>query len=509
MELRVQGLERNIKQEIVLNPRQYALVEALIKLGEATASSLAEEVGKRKEDIMRDLMELQAKGLIRIEKVEKHVVRLTDEGRKVLSEGLPEERLIAIAEGTEELTLKDLREASGMSSKEFSAALGRLRRFEAIKIVKGLLKFHPSEKLQKYINELKHALKELASSEKLEGELGSVEKELRRRGLFEVSLEKLMIIKPTDLLRSAYSGGQLRKATLVTKLTPELIASGGWREVLIKEFDLSIEYPSRKVARPHPYVYFLNYVRELIISLGFQEVKGPHVELSLWNFDSLFVPQYHPSRRPTDVYYIKNSLNEDVDEELLAAVGNVHRKVLQYKWDPSKALRLVLRTHTTPVSLRTIRGKGAGEYRAFSLDRVFRPDTPDATHLMEFHQLEGIIVGRGVTFKHLLGFFKEFSKRLGLGEVRFRPAYFPFTEPSVEGYIKHPSLGWIEVFPGGMFRAEVLRPLGLPSEYKVAAWGIGIDRIAMMVLGKDDIRELYTNDLKIIESTPLPKGVLR
>lgn len=94
-------------------------------------------------------------------------------------------------------------------------------------------------------------------------------------------------------------------------------------------------------------------------------------------------------------------------------------------------------------------------------------------------------------------------------EVRFKPAYFPFTEPSVEGFVKHPKLGWVEVFPGGMFRPEVLASVALPSTYKVAAWGIGIDRLAMIVLGVDDIRDLYSNDLDVIEATKIPGVMLK
>jgi len=174
-----------------------------------------------------------------------------------------------------------------------------------------------------------------------------------------------------------------------------------------------------------------------------------------------------------------------------------------YKWDPMRALRLILRTQTTAVSARTLYARGEGEYMCFSLDRVFRPENLDAKHSMEFYQLEGIIVGRDVTFRHLLGFFHEIAKRLNLGEVKVKPAYFPFTEPSVEGFIKHPKLGWIEVFPGGMFRPEMLRALGLRG-VNVAAWGIGIDRIAMTVLGVDDIRLLFAKDLTFLRNVPRP-----
>jgi len=113
---------------------------------------------------------------------------------------------------------------------------------------------------------------------------------------------------------------------------------------------------------------------------------------------------------------------------------------------------------------------------------------------MEFHQLDGVIVGKNVNFKHLLYFFKELAAALGIKEVWFKPGYFPFTEPSVEGYVKHPKLGWIEVFPGGMFRPEVMEILGAKG-YNAAAWGIGVDRLAMVVLGVDDIRLLFARDL--------------
>ncbi|MCD6324449.1 MAG: hypothetical protein J7L55_05015, partial [Desulfurococcales archaeon] len=336
---------RGGKNEILLNDRQYDLIEALVSLGGTTASILASKVGKRKEDIMRDLMELQVKGLIRIEKVERRTVKLSDEGRKALTEGLPEERLLKILAGRSgELILNDLRSASGMDKKEFSAALGRLRRFGAIEIRGGKVIVNETSKLQEYIRQLKEGLRKMSSTPGMaETELGDVGKELRRRGLAELVVEKQILVKPTETLKEALRDGRVRRAIVVTKLTPELIASGGWREAIIKEFDLSIEFPSRRVGRPHPYVYFLNYVRELVMSLGFEEVKGPHIELALWNFDSLFVPQYHPSRKETDVYYVKNRLSVEVDEKLLNSVGEVHRDVLKYRWHPSEALRLVLR----------------------------------------------------------------------------------------------------------------------------------------------------------------------
>ncbi len=476
-------------------------------------NELANYLGRKVTDIMRDIEELRDKGLINVKKYEVTEATISDEGLKYLRRP-PEDVLInLVKEGKR--SLNELLSSSELSKKEFSAALGILKRFNVIKISKGYVEVIDNnlvnlseyrEGVTKLLNLVKEGSVELSAVPK---ELSIYLSECRRRGLVVLKRSKRIIIEPTDKLIRLWSKGAIKEAEVITTLTPEVITSGKWRYAIIKEFDLSIEPPSLKMSKKHPYIQFLNYVREVVLSMGFEEVKGPHVELELWNFDVLFVPQYHPSRTPTDVYFIANNdVTMEAPKDIIEKVGKIHRSKLKYRWDPSKALRLILRTHTTAVSMRTIYTKGGGEYRAFSLDRVFRPDTPDPTHLMEFHQLEGIIVGRRVSFKNLLGFFKEFARVMGLGEVKFKPAYFPFTEPSVEGYIKHPKLGWIEVFPGGMFRPEVLKPLGLEG-YNVAAWGIGIDRIAMIVLGIDDIRHLYTNELEIINSMRVPEVIYR
>ncbi|MGC8975516.1 MAG: phenylalanine--tRNA ligase subunit alpha, partial [Thermoprotei archaeon] len=332
---------------------------------------------------------------------------------------------------------------------------------------------------------------------------------LKHRKLVEVDEVKIIRVYATQNLFELLSEGKVVEGILITNLTSEDLVTGAWRRAIFKEFDVGIEVPTRTPKIRHPYTLFMRYVKEILVEMGFEEVRGPYVESCLWNFDALFVPQYHPSRKETDVYYVSNARAEVKEVEVLERTKLVHSKVWKYSWRDDVARLTVLRTHTTPVSLRTIYERGAGEYRVFSFDRVFRPDTPDPTHLMEFHQLEGIIVGKKVTFMELLGFFKELAKRLGMEEVKFRPAYFPFTEPSVEGFVKHPKLGWIEVFPGGMFRPEVLASVALPLDYKVAAWGIGIDRLAMIVLGFDDIRNLYSCDLDIIESTRIPEVILK
>ncbi len=506
------GLKKS--DEVLLPPRQYKIVEVITSSKELNAHALAKILGRKVTDIMRDLEELKDKDLIAIDKYDITEVTISNEGVKYLKVQ-PERVILDLTKNYDISNLKELANKSQLSKKEFSAALGILRRLGVIKISKDGLHVINSNlsKLEDYVSNILKVLnivkdKEVSLNE-LPTQLSNFIKECKRRGLIQFKQSKTIVIRPTNKLIQLWSEGKIRKAEVITVLTPEIIVSGKWREAVIKEFDLSIEPPAIKIVKKHPYIQFLNHVREIVLSMGFEEVKGPHVELELWNFDILFVPQYHPSRSTTDVYFVRNkNLRLSAPTDLLNKVREMHESKLKYRWDPLKALNLILRTHTTSVSMRTIYSKGRGEYRAFSLDRVFRPDTPDPTHLMEFHQLEGIIVGKKVTFKDLLGFFKEFARRLGLGEVKFKPAYFPFTEPSVEGYIKHPNLGWIEVFPGGMFRPEVLKPLGLEG-YNVAAWGIGIDRIAMIILDIDDIRHLYTNDLSIISRMKVPEVIYR
>ena len=461
---------------------------------------------------MRDLEELSSKGLLSIERVRVTQAKITKLGTNYLDKGLPEERLLNdLLRLNKPVDIKELKKVVNLNPNELSAAIGILRRLGVISVENGKVRLviNKIDLLREHSSRIKKLMERLKKPRIVsESELKDL-RELRRRGLLELKEVRYIRLRPTQKLLDLIRRGLIKEAKVITALTEEIITSGLWRDAIFKKFDLSIEVPTVHPKKKHPYIQFLNYVRYVISNMGFTEFKGPYIESELWNFEVLFVPQHHPSRRSTDVYFIRNEdLNMELPEDIIARVKSIHEKILNYSWDMRKALRPILRTHTTPVSMRAIHELGSGEYRVFSLDRVFRPDTPDPTHLMEFHQLEGIIVGKKVTFKHLLGFFKEFAKKLGLGDVIFKPAYFPFTEPSVEGYIRHPRLGWIEVFPGGMFRPEVLESVGLKG-YKVAAWGIGIDRIAMIFLGIDDIRDLYTNDLDVIKRMKIPSKVFR
>jgi len=499
-----------ILERILLPARQKRIVEAVLQ-GCSDADELAVMMGAKREDLMRDLEELRARGLLEVYRTEEALYALTREGERCLSEGLPEEKVLRILEEAGELTKERLTAIGSerdIPREEIEIGLAQLAAGRAISFRPGGVIVPDFAKARELVERMREALRLVSQGAQPEA---SVLNSLRRRGLVEARRRTRISVRPTDQLVELWERGLVAEARVITELTPEAIASGEWRSAVFKPFDLSVEPPSPPLGRKHPYLEFLDWLREILVEMGFEEMKGPHVELELWNFDALFQAQDHPAREIHDTYFLKgNQLGSFHDQELMKRIAAAHEsggatgsRGWGYKWDPSRALRLILRTQTTAVSARTLYQRGSGEYMCFSLDRVFRPENLDAKHSMEFYQLEGIIVGPKVTFRNLLGFFDEMARRLGLGRVKVKPAYFPFTEPSVEGFIKHEKLGWIEVFPGGMFRPEMLWALGV-SGVNVAAWGIGIDRIAMTVLGIDDIRLLFTQDVEFIRRAPRP-----
>ena len=256
---------------------------------------------------------------------------------------------------------------------------------------------------------------------------------------------------------------------------------------------------------------FLDEVREELVALGFEEMTGPLVELSFWNSDALYMPQDHPARGIHDIYFVKSPKEgKIVDKDLLKAVKATHENGgktgssgWRYEFDEKQAARLLLRSQTTSVSSRTLASKPKIPGAYFTVGRNFRPEKLDATHLIEFNQCEGIVIGENLNFRHLLGLLADFFRKFtGSDKFHFRPAYFPFTEPSVEGFFWHPHLNkWVELGGAGILRPEVTEPLGI--KVPVLAWGIGIDRVFIMKESIKDIRELFSQDIKYLREAKL------
>jgi len=259
--------------------------------------------------------------------------------------------------------------------------------------------------------------------------------------------------------------------------------------------DVEADVPHVHAARIHPLKDTINEIRETFVHLGFTEILGNLSQSSFWNFDALFTPQDHPARELQDTFYLK-----DLNAKQLATptqiknVSNAHKKGWRYYWDIQEARKMVLRTHTTCVTIKHLADKKPDEARIFSLGRVFRNEKLSFKHLAEFNQVEGIVVGKHITLRDLMGIQKEFYRKIGLTKVKFWPTFFPYTEPSLQSMVYNERLGkWIELFGMGIFRPEVTKPLGITKP--VLAWGGGIERIAMLKFGLDDVREFYNNNL--------------
>ena len=256
------------------------------------------------------------------------------------------------------------------------------------------------------------------------------------------------------------------------------------------------------IARTHPLFDTISEIREAFVSLGFDEVIGDMVQSSFWNFDALFTPQDHPAREMQDTFYMEDVHVEPAPGDVAERVAEAHRNGWGGDWDAGRAARPVLRTHTTCVTIRHLAESDPQEARAFSLGRVFRNEKPSYKHLVEFHQVEGVVVGDGVSLRDLMGMQRRFYHMMGMEKVKFWPTYFPYTEPSLQSMVYNDTLGkWVELFGMGMFRPEVTKPLGISRP--VLAWGGGIERMAMLRYGIDDIRALYGNDMGWLRGMPL------
>ncbi|MEM3926520.1 MAG: phenylalanine--tRNA ligase subunit alpha [Desulfurococcaceae archaeon] len=485
------------EEMIYVTPRQMKMIREIAEKGGILIEKLAEIIGCKPEDLMRELAELESKKLIIIQrKTEKYYV-LSSIGLKYLKESLPEERVYSVVDKCGDRRLDEfencVKSNVNIDDEDFSIGLQYLIRSRCLEISKGIVKVHNINNCEKTLADAKK-LREILSAIYHIGIKPSedIVDILRRRKLVDIRERSIITLIPTPKLAENLMKGYIVEKELITVVRPELAPI--LERYMIKKFDLSIEPPSPRISRKHPFMQFIDDLREIMLNMGFEEVKGPHVESEFWNFDALFQAQDHPAREIHDTFFLKNDLKAKVDSQLMERAKIVHERGWGYKWSPERSMRLILRSQTTAVTARAIYERGPGEYRIFTIDRNFRPENLDAKHSMEFYQLDGAIIGRDINFKHLLYFFKELAAALGIKEVWFKPGYFPFTEPSVEGYIKHPRLGWIEVFPGGMFRPEVMEILGAKG-VKAIAWGIGVDRLAMTVLGIDDIRLLFTRDL--------------
>lgn len=269
----------------------------------------------------------------------------------------------------------------------------------------------------------------------------------------------------------------------------------------------------------HPLLRVRTEMRNLLLELGFQEMPtNTFVETSFWNFDTLFIPQQHPARDIQDTFYLLNPKNGILDEKFNAfyeRTKKVHEEGdygsigWRYKFSKQESLKNILRTHTTATTTKVLY-KMAEDYirtnvftpvKCFSIDRVFRNENIDKTHLAEFHQIEGLIADIDIGLGELKDMFEDFYSRLGIKKLKFKPAFNPYTEPSMEIYAWHEGFKkWIEIGNSGVFRPEMLLPMGFPSNVRIIAWGLSVERPAMIHYAYDNIRKLFGHEVRVSDT---------
>ena len=330
-----------------------------------------------------------------------------------------------------------------------------------------------------------------------------------RRGLLKVRERVERTLRLTDAGQEAISGGVCCRPQ-VNVLTPEMLQDGSWKNVDFRPYDVGLATARVYPGKSHPFRRVLARTRRVFLELGFEEIVSPLVESSFWDFDALFQPQDHPAREMQDTFYVARPGTARLpDPAYVDAVAATHEDGgttgsvgWRYRFSREVAQRPVLRTHCTAATVRALAAAPQAPRKVFCVGQVFRRETVDYKHLPVFHQVDGVVIDQAASFASLLGILDAFYRKMGFERFEFRPAFFPYTEPSVEIFVWLPERqDWVEMGGAGVFRPEVTEPAG--CEHPVLAWGLGLERLAMVRHGLSDIRELYLADLDWLKGAPL------
>ncbi|MBP04273.1 MAG: phenylalanine--tRNA ligase subunit alpha [Euryarchaeota archaeon] len=434
-------------------------------------------------------------------------VRLGPEGIMALQVGLLEKRLMDWLTSVEpdQRTMAAL--SAAFDKSESGPGVGLLRGLGAV-IESGVLVLSDQNHAEEETQHRTEFIESLADSPLLvtDSNKDTVAHFSNRRGLIEVensttrswkASQAGLDLNPQDLVESEQIG----------ELTPDILQGDSWREMEFKPFDIHAPAPIPLGGRPHPLQSLIDRIRAVFLEMGFSEITGNYVQSAGWNMDALFIPQDHPARTMQDTFYLAEPEIVGIDDKHLRQWAEVHESggsTVSRGWggsfDVNESRKALLRTHTTVNTVRHIADHPSKPSRVFGVGRVFRQETIDRTHLPEFHQIEGIIHEEKASLPMLITTLRTFYSKMGYSDVRVRPAYFPYTEPSIEVEILWRGK-WLELGGAGIFRPEVTQPLG--TGWPVCAWGMGLERLAMLILGLDDIRELYQPDLEVLSKMPL------
>jgi len=514
-----------------LHPLEIRILLQYKKGDELTIERVEQELGFKPGNGNQALSWLAGKGLISEMRREAAVFyELTDLGREWKEKGSPEERIVELAKKQPgSLRLPDIAQTLNMENKDVGSAFGSLSKLGVLAMDSDKKVIMPETALLpehfKVIRSLLEkgtgglqAGKLLAETALNETERNIMSGISKKRGAADAPFRQIdretvifgFTVKEDGSVPAQEAAAALKTAGItgdeIGTLTQSMLEDGSWKNKTFRSYNVKTPPVRLTPGRSNPYVRFLENVKDKLASLGFEEFDGPLTETEFWNSDALFMPQFHSARDIHDVYSIADPVKgiakaKSIDEPWLSNIAAVHEnggttgsRGWNYAFDREFTRRLILRSQGTVLSAKTLpTAKIPGKY--FGIARCFRYDRVDATHLPDFYQTEGIVLGENVNLRTLLGMLEMFACEVaGAKEVKYVPGYFPFTEPSVEVHIKHPVLGWFELGGSGIFRPEVTESLGV--NVPVAAWGIGIDRMALMALGLNDLRELFSHDIE-------------
>ncbi len=463
---------------------------------------------------LRALKFLSNKELVKLQEKRIKIIGLGINGLVYKKKDLPERKLLNVI-SEKSLNLGEAKKESKLNDNEFKAALGALKKKALIEIKnKRILLNATKEEVtrktfeEKLIEELPLKLDNLRPEQ-----LHAFKNLEKRKDVVFIWEKREIKIQITELGRSLISSDLALADRLLEKLTSNIIKKNSWKGKKFRRFDILSPVPQVYGGRKHALIFVIDKIRRVFLEMGFKEMTGPWVETAFWDMDSMFIPQDHPAREIQDTFYLP--YKGEIDKKLAKKISEIHEnggstgsKGYGYKWDPEIAKQLLLRTHTTAVTYRTFSKGIKIPCKYFCVGRIFRNEALDSTHLPEFHQVEGFIADKDLNLRDLMGYIKEFYKRMGIEKIKFRPVYNPYTEPSMEavGYSEETGQ-WLELINSGIFRPEALEPYGI--KVPVIAWGLGVERLAMFLLKKGNIRELIGScNLDWLRKYKVPKFII-
>ena len=298
----------------------------------------------------------------------------------------------------------------------------------------------------------------------------------------------------------------------IDAITPKLLQSGEWKNKPLRALDVTSPAPKLYGGRRHPMRMFMDEVRETFVSLGFEEIFGPMSQSALWNFDALFIPQEHSAREMQDTFYLSGlKANLEGFKEQIKAIKSAHENGAgtgstgwQYRWREEEAARVVLRTHTTAVTISYLARNKPEDARVFSVGRVFRNEKSNYKHNPEFFQIEGVMVGEKLNLRNLIYVLSKFYSKLGFNEIKFLADLLSIHRAvTADDGIHQGNAEMDGAGRNGSIRPEVTHPLGVKNT--VLAWGLSLDRLVMLRYGVSDIRQLFGANLEWLRNLQVTK----